>query len=226
MTLQSENILLVATGNRGKAREFQALLRPLLSEDLLVLTLADLDPRPPEVEEDAPTFAGNALKKARAAARATGLATLSDDSGLVVDALDGAPGVYSARFAGLGATDAENNALLLERLDALGAHSPEARAAHFACALCLVLTESPLSRILADKLQRREPDEDGAFLFQGTCPGFIAEEPRGENGFGYDPLFVEPRSGKTFAELSPAEKSATSHRARAVEALRRALEGP
>lgn len=164
----------------------------------------------PEVAEDAPTFAGNAELKARAAALHTGRAALADDSGLEVEALGGAPGVRSARFAGEPADDGRNNRLLLERLAGLPA---EARGARFVCALALC---GPDGRLLAS--------------CEGSASGRILEAPRGDGDFGYDPLFLftEPghaQTGRTFAELDPSQKSAVSHRGRALAALARALSG-
>ncbi len=220
-----DHTLLIATGNPGKAREFHSLLRPLLGDTLKTIPLSALDIDVPHVVEDAPDFRGNALEKARSAALATGLTTLADDSGLVVDALDGAPGVHSARFAGPHATDKENNALLLQRLRDLHAHSPDERRARFVCVLSLVLTDSPLSSRLRDLLPPDRLHHDSA-LFRGECHGYIASAPRGHQGFGYDPLFVDPDTQMTFAELSPPQKSAISHRAHAVAALKDALLPP
>ena len=185
--------LLFATRNRGKIRELEALVAPL---GFTVVSLADYDV--PSVEEDAPTFAGNAEKKARAALAATGVATLADDSGLEVDALGGAPGVRSARFSG-DHDDAANNAALLAAL----AGVPDAqRTARFRCVLALVDSAAPPR------------------FAEGICTGRIAHAPRGENGFGYDPLFVvDGMDGRTMAELAPGEKNAISHRGRALRAL-------
>src|SRR5690606_29296348 len=135
-------------------------------------------PGAPDVEETGATMAENALLKARAAAGHTGLWAMADDSGLEVDALDGRPGVYSARFAGPGATDADNNAKLLRLLE--GVPDPR-RTARFRCAIALV-----------------SPDGD-EYVDEGVCEGVVAREPRGEGGFGYDPLFIVPEYGRTFA---------------------------
>jgi XTP/dITP diphosphohydrolase len=156
------------------------------------------------VEEDAPTFAGNAEKKARAALARSGLPSLADDSGLEVDALDGAPGVLSARYAGAGHDDAANNAKLL---DALAGVPDERRTARFRCALVFV-------------------DSDGTrLLAEGACEGRIGHVGRGTGGFGYDPLFLlaEDAAGRTMAELAPEEKNRISHRARALAKLAEAL---
>ncbi len=192
--------LLLSSGNAKKLHELTSLLAPLGIALLKPADVGGLD----EVIEDLPTFAGNAAKKAVAAAKATGKWSLADDSGLEVDALDGAPGVLSARFAGTHGDDAANNRLLLEKLDGL----PEAeRGAQFVCALALA-----------------RPDGSLAAQIEGTARGHILEAPRGDGDFGYDPifLFTEPgfsETGRGFAELSPAEKSAISHRGRALRAL-------
>lgn len=191
--------LLVATTNAGKLAELRELLAPLGFE---LLGLADLPPIE-EAVEDGATFAENARAKALHYARAAELDTLADDSGLEVLALDGAPGVRSARFAGEHAADADNNALLLERLS-----GESDRRARFVCALCLVEGGAP------------------SLETQGVCAGRILEAPRGDGGFGYDPLFVpdDPAAeGRTFAEVPRPVKQALSHRGRALEALERAL---
>jgi len=199
--------LVIATHNAGKRREFEVLLAGL---GLHLRDLSEFAAAPP-VAEDAPTYADNARAKAIDAARRTGLPALADDSGLEVDALAGAPGVRSARFAAdwqaehggapvAGANaDARNVNLLLTRLAGVAATD---RAARFRCVIAVAL---PDGRTL---------------LAEGTCEGTIAAAPRGNNGFGYDPVFVDPATGKTFAELNAAEKHARSHRAAACAALR------
>ena len=188
--------LAFASGNKHKLAEIAAMLKPH-GWQVVPLVLA--------VDEDAPTFAGNAEKKARAALAASGLPSLADDSGLEVDALDGAPGVLSARYAGEPCDDAANNRKLLGALDGV----PDARrTARFRCALCLV-------------------DADGTRLVSdGTCEGRIGHAPRGAGGFGYDPLFFVDgdAGGRTMAELAPDEKNRVSHRARALETMVRALD--
>jgi XTP/dITP diphosphohydrolase len=192
--------IVFATTNPHKAREIGQMLGPLGIE---VQSLEGLAPDFPEPVEDADTFEGNARIKAVAYARALGLPCLADDSGLEVDALGGRPGVHSARYAGVGNTreerDRANNAKLIAELDALGQVD---RAARFVCALCLA-------------------DAEGAVLFEarGTFPGRVANQARGENGFGYDPHLFLPDVGKSSAELSPDEKNARSHRGAAVRAL-------
>jgi XTP/dITP diphosphohydrolase len=199
--------LVVATRNRGKLLELRALLAGLPLE---VHAVADVMREPPVVVERGATFAENAIAKALAIARATMALTLADDSGLEVDALEGRPGVRSARFAHERATDAENNAALLAALEALGEAAREAHySARFRCVLALV-----------------DPFTNGGEprLVEGSCEGTITRTPRGSGGFGYDPLFVVASTGKTMAELTPTEKNALSHRARALAALRPALE--
>lgn len=185
--------LLFATRNRGKLAELRALVAP---HGIEVDSLDDVD-APGEVEEDGETFTANAEKKARAALAATGLPALADDSGLDVDALDGAPGVRSARYAGPGQDDAANNAKLLAAL----ASVPDARrTARFRCALAFVDAAGTLT------------------VAEGTLEGRIGQAPRGAGGFGYDPLFLLP-DGRTLAELSAAEKNAISHRGQALRKM-------
>lgn len=185
--------LLFATRNRGKLAELRALVAP---HGIEVDSLDDVD-APGEVEEDGETFTANAEKKARAALAATGLPALADDSGLEVDALDGAPGVRSARYAGPGQDDAANNAKLLAAL----AGVPDARrTARFRCALAFVDGAGTLT------------------VAEGTLEGRIGHAPRGAGGFGYDPLFLLP-DGRTLAELSAAEKNAISHRGQALRKM-------
>lgn len=199
--------LVVATSNPNKVREMGQVLAP---HGIEVVGLHELGrDLPPEPVEDAPTFEGNARIKAAAYARALALPCVAEDSGLEVDALGGAPGVYSARYAGVDGSreqrDRANNEKLLREL----ARVPAAeRSARFVCALCLV-------------------DAQGEPLFEtrGTYEGVIIDVPRGENGFGYDPLLLLPELGKTSAELAPAEKNARSHRGKATRALAAYLAG-
>lgn len=202
-----KHALVVATTNRGKLDELRHLLEGL---DVEILSLQDVSRRPIHVVEDGDTFEANAIKKAREVAAATMMLTLADDSGLEVDALGGAPGVRSARFAGERATDAENNAALLAALeaDAGGARTDDYKA-RFRCVLALV---DPFVR-------------DGEpVVVEGTCEGRIARAPRGAGGFGYDPLFFVDGTEKTMAELTEDEKNRVSHRARAAQRLRPVLE--
>lgn len=189
----------LATGNPGKLAEFRMLLAAVPIELVALPELAAAGPG-----ETASTFVENALIKARAAALSTGLPAIADDSGLVVPALGGAPGVLSARFAGPAATDARNNALLLERMAAIDG---DRRAARFVCVLAAL----------------RDPDDPVPAIAEGCWAGAIAREPRGRNGFGYDPVFVDPATGRTAAELDAAAKNARSHRGAAAMALARRL---
>jgi XTP/dITP diphosphohydrolase len=184
--------LLFATRNRGKLHE----LRQLVGGGLEVVSLEDFGSLP-EVEETGDTFEANAKAKALAYARSTGLPALADDSGLCVDALGGRPGVYSARYAP--GTDANRVAKLLQEMEGV----PEGqRAAAFRCALCLALPTG------------------WHVLESGECRGQIGRMPRGENGFGYDPVFVLPELGCTMAELSAEEKGKFSHRGRAMARMK------
>jgi XTP/dITP diphosphohydrolase len=197
--------VVVATRNKGKVREIIPLLAgaPLLSG--LPLELVTIDALAPEAElrEDGVTFEENALAKARQAAAATGLPAIADDSGLEVDALDGAPGVWSARYAGPGADDAANNAKLLAALRDVPAAR---RGARFRCVAVFV-----------------DPARGVEIVRDGACAGEILAAPRGSDGFGYDPLFLVPAVGRTMAELPLDEKNRLSHRAAAFRALAVAL---
>lgn len=185
--------LLLASNNRGKLAEFARLLAPIpvSTPDQLGLQLS--------VTESGTTFADNAALKAQAFAEASGSIALADDSGLEVDALDGAPGVYSARYGGEGLDDAGRCRLLLDNLNATTTR--QERSARFRC--CLVAMA---------------PDGRSCTA-EGYCKGFITDSPAGEGGFGYDPVFYLPDYGCTVAQLEPAQKDAISHRARALEAL-------
>ncbi len=192
--------LVLATNNAHKVREMKDILRAA-GLDAEVCGLDEF-PGVPEVVEDGDTFEANARKKAESAVRATGRVAVADDSGLEVDALGGAPGVMSARYAGPGRDYAANNAKLLHEL----AGVPEdERTAHFVC-------------VIAIAAQGRE-----ALVFRGESEGRIAHELRGEGGFGYDPLFVSKALGKAFAEASASEKHSVSHRGRALRELAEAL---
>jgi XTP/dITP diphosphohydrolase len=184
----------VATTNRKKIEEISHILAGT------GITLRGLHEFPdcPEVVEDAETFEGNALKKAREVCAHTGLPALADDSGLEVDALQREPGVYSARYSGPGATDIRNTDLVLERLG----ETPDAeRTARFRCVIAFVTPEG------AEQ------------TFDGSVEGRIAREPRGSNGFGYDPVFIPEGHERTFAEMSADEKHSMSHRGRALRAF-------
>jgi XTP/dITP diphosphohydrolase len=192
--------LVVATRNRGKFREIVAILSDWPGALRSLEDFPDL----PEAAEDGATLAENALQKARWVAAQTGLPALADDSGLEVEALQGAPGVHSARFGGPGLTDAERNALLLERLQGV---PPEQRRARFRCVVALALPDGR------------------AWSAEGTCEGQIALEPVGTHGFGYDPLFEVAGQRRTMAELPPEVKNTLSHRAQALRLLRQRLAG-
>lgn len=183
--------LIAATNNQKKLLEIQRILEPM-GYTVLSLKEAGLSI---EVEETADSFSGNARLKAMAVYERTGLPTVADDSGLCVDALDGAPGVYSARFGGEGLDDRGRYLLLLEKLSGI-----QNRGARFVSAVCCVLGENQLLEC------------------EGTCEGEIATEPFGEGGFGYDPVFLV--DGVSYAMLSPEEKDKISHRGRALERLR------
>jgi len=184
-----DNIIVLATSNANKLKEFRELLK---DAPVAIKSLADFGPMPEPVEDGA-TFDDNAYKKALHYAKVLGLPCLADDSGLAVDALDGRPGVYSARYSGPGATDWSNCDKLLAEME-----GQTNRSAHFVCVLSLATPGGP------------------ALTWEGRCDGELLTERRGEAGFGYDPLFYYPELGKTFAELSMEEKSRVSHRGRAM----------
>ena len=191
--------LIVATSNAGKLREFRALLADLPFE---LISLGELGIASPE--ETGATFAQNALAKARHAAAIGAAGAIADDSGLEVDALDGAPGIYSARYAGAAADDAANNAKLMQML----AHVPAAaRTARYRCALVFVSAADDAAPLEAD----------------GVWEGLLLDTPRGRNGFGYDPYFYLPDLACTAAELDLATKNGRSHRGQAMRALHRCL---
>lgn len=189
--------LVLASGNAGKLKELQALLADAGLEILSQKTLGVSD-----ADETGLSFVENAILKARHAARATGLPALADDSGLCVDVLGGAPGIYSARYAGAGATDARNNEKLLAELQSYRQGGP--LTARFVCVLALV----------------RHADDPLPLICQAQWAGEILAAPRGEEGFGYDPLFFVPGEAMSSAELPRARKNQISHRAQALQQLR------
>ena len=191
--------LVVATRNRGKLLEIRAMLNGLVASVHCAADFAGF----PDTVEDGATFDENALKKAREAVRFCGLPALADDSGLVVDVLEGRPGVYSARFAGEGAGDAANNAKLVGEL---AGTQPEAKTAAFVCVLAFVTPEG------------------AEHLFTGRVGGRILDTARGEGGFGYDPLFLVDGYGQTMAELGVEEKNRISHRGQAFRLFRKYLQ--
>jgi XTP/dITP diphosphohydrolase len=188
--------ILLATGNAGKLREYRRMLSELQGLQLESLQTLGCEL---QVLEDGATFYANALKKARAAAEASGLPAMADDSGLEVDALQGKPGVRSARYSGEGASDAQNNEKLLAALAGL---APADRTARFRCAIVVV-----------------GPNGDELAHTEGSCEGRIAATASGTEGFGYDPIFIPAERSVTMAQLLPEEKNQISHRAQAVADL-------
>jgi XTP/dITP diphosphohydrolase len=185
--------LVVATGNRGKIREIQELLTGFPIE---IKSLDDFGPIP-EVKEDGETFEENAYKKASFTAKILGIPALADDSGLMVEALGGAPGVRSARYAGENATDEQRVAKLLEEM-----HDQTHRQAVFECVISIAVPSGP------------------ALTYEARCEGLIAEHPVGQSGFGYDPIFFYPPMNKTFGQMTIAEKGKVSHRGKALQELK------
>lgn len=187
--MSAPTIIVLATRNKGKIKEFQELLKDYPVD---LKSLDDFGPIP-EAVEDGETFDDNAYKKAHFTAKVLGLPAISDDSGLTVEALDGRPGVHSARYAGDKATDQDNIAKLLSELEGVSN-----RKAAFECVISIAVPSGP------------------ALTYEGRCQGEISSEPRGDSGFGYDPVFYYPEFGKTFAEASMEEKNKVSHRGRAL----------
>lgn len=224
--------IVIATRNAGKVKEFARMFADLQVE---VRSLLDYEAMP-DIVEDGATFADNALIKAKTIAEKLGIPVLADDSGLCVDALDGAPGVYSARYAGEHAGDAENNAKLLQELRRIGAAAevrPDDLGASGASKASVEATEAA-GGVSADSkvhpsahstgrfvcaLALYDPEREETLTVEGACEGYILTAPRGENGFGYDPLFYLPEYGKTMAELALETKNELSHRARALVKL-------
>lgn len=190
--------LLIATSNAGKVAEIQAVLADL---DCRIIGFADLPEVPPSIEETGQTFAENALLKAEHYYRLTGFTALADDSGLEVDALGGRPGIYSARYGRKDLSSADQIELLLNEMKAI---PNERRSARFVCSIALAGNE--LIKI-----------------FDGQCEGFIANAPTGDNGFGYDPIFIDASLCRSFAELTREEKAARSHRGKALSQAREFL---
>lgn len=197
--MSKDKTIVIATRNEGKAKEFEALFN---KKGYQIVTLLDY-PNIEDVEETGTTFNENALLKAETIAEKLSTLVLADDSGLVVDALHGQPGVYSARYAGEEKNDAKNNAKLLNEL---ADYNENQRQAHFHCSLALA-----------------HPDKK-SLVIEGRLDGEIAGVPRGGNGFGYDPLFYLPEKGRTLAECSQAEKNQISHRADALKKLEQHLD--
>ncbi|MCM3739929.1 XTP/dITP diphosphatase [Oceanobacillus luteolus] len=187
--------ILIATRNKGKVREFRDFF---LKYDIEVESLLDIQQDLPEVEETGKTFEENAAIKAEQIAEILKVPVLADDSGLMVDALNGAPGIYSARYAGEGKSDEDNNRKLLKELYQVPKGE---RSARFVCVLAIAI-----------------PGEETTF-YRGECEGEIGTEPKGINGFGYDPLFIPNDYEQTMAELDPSEKNKISHRSHAIRKL-------
>jgi XTP/dITP diphosphohydrolase len=190
--------IVLATRNKKKIEEIRRITSDL---SIKILSLDDF-PDCPETVEDRDTFEGNAVKKAVEICRCTGKTALADDSGLEVDALNGAPGIYSARYAGAGANDVRNNEKLLSELENT---SPEKRTAQFVCCIALAFPEGAVK------------------TFFGSAKGHIGPKPAGKTGFGYDPVFIPDGFEKTFAEMTGEEKDRLSHRSKALENLRNFL---
>ncbi|MFH1982702.1 MAG: XTP/dITP diphosphatase [Pseudomonadota bacterium] len=184
--------LVLATHNKGKIREIHRLLS---GYPIDLKTLDDFGPIPPVVE-DGDSFEANAYKKASHVARVIGMAAMADDSGLMVAALDGAPGIHSARYGGEGASDGDRCQKLLAEMS-----DKDNRAAAFVCAMSIAVPTGP------------------ALTYEARCEGQLTREPRGENGFGYDPIFLFPELGRTFAQLSADEKGRVSHRGKALKEI-------
>jgi XTP/dITP diphosphohydrolase len=192
-----EQIIVLATKNQGKKKEMINLLE---GYPVKIMTLEDFGPIP-DIIEDKETFDDNAYKKASMTARFLGLPALADDSGLVVPALEGKPGVHSARYAGENATDEDNLKKLLKEME-----NKEKRDAYFECVISIAIPTGP------------------ALTYEAKCEGIITKEPKGEGGFGYDPVFFYPELDKTFAELSMEEKSQVSHRGKALNEMKKEFE--
>ncbi len=190
--------IVLATKNKGKIEEIKYILKETgITDAIEIHSLSDF-PDITEIAEDGMTFSENARKKAETVAGYTGLTTIADDSGLEVDALNKAPGIYSARFAGEGASDADNIKKLLGLLEGV---PKEKRGARFVCMIALATPDGEVK------------------LMEGECRGIISEEARGTSGFGYDPVFIVPQYGKTFAKLGEEMKNKISHRAVALGKL-------
>jgi XTP/dITP diphosphohydrolase len=185
--------LILATHNRGKISEFKGLLSGF---PIKIMSLRDMGPVP-SIIEDGTTFEENAYKKAHETAKTIGFPALADDSGLMVEALEGQPGVHSARYAGERATDQDNNRKLLKAME-----GKTHRRAVFQCVISIALPSGP------------------ALTYEGSCEGEITRYPQGEDGFGYDPIFYYPPLNKTFAQMTPEEKNRISHRGMAMAELR------
>ena len=192
--------IIIATKNKGKAKDFEQLLEPM---GYKVLTLHDVAPHM-DVEETGETFEANAILKAEAIAQELQVTVIADDSGLEIDALGGEPGVYSARYSGDEKNDASNIDKVLQKMVQV---PDDEKTARFRCVLALA-----------------SPGKE-TILFEGTCEGLIINERKGDNGFGYDPIFYVPSLEKTMAEMEPSEKASVSHRGNAIRELGKAMPG-
>lgn len=192
--------IIIATKNKGKAKDFEQLLEPM---GYKVLTLHDVAPHM-DVEETGETFEANAILKAEAIAQELQTTVIADDSGLEIDALDGEPGVYSARYSGNERNDESNIDKVLQKMVQV---PDDEKTARFRCVLALA-----------------SPGKE-TILFEGTCEGLIIDERKGDNGFGYDPIFYVPALDKTMAEMEPSEKASVSHRGNAIRELGKAMPG-
>jgi XTP/dITP diphosphohydrolase len=190
--------IIVATKNKGKVRDFEQLFRNM---GYVVLSLLDI-PNSPDIEETGKTFKENAVLKAEGISAVLNEIVIADDSGLAIDALEGRPGIFSARYAGPQRNDEDNMKKVLQELEG---NKIDERGAAFHCALALAIPTKP------------------TIVVEGTCKGYIATEPKGEHGFGYDPIFYLPTQKKTMAELTKEEKSLISHRANALQMLEKEI---
>jgi len=228
-----DNVFLFATGNPHKREEFEKMLGDFLHPMWETYDLNDWPEALPEIAETRETFRGNAFQKAERISLGTQATAMADDSGLEVDALDGAPGVRSARFAGPEATDEQNNRKLIDELQGV---PDRERTARYVCVIALVISARKLGRALVERTGVRLRDipaakpteeatlaraDDRAYIwFRGTVEGKIVDEPRGEGGFGYDPHFYVPKWDETMAEVPMAEKNEISHRAEALRKMK------
>jgi len=193
--------IVLATGNKNKIREIKEKFSSLGT--LEISSLEELS-KIPHIEENASTFKGNALIKAAAICSLTGSPAMADDSGIVIDALNGEPGIYSARYGSTDFSDPERNSLVLSKMEGV---PDDKRSARFVCVIALVLPNGE------------------EYTAEGVCHGIISRKPAGEKGFGYDPIFYIPEAGRTMAQLTPEEKNSISHRGKALEKIYEVLKG-
>ena len=193
--------IVLATGNKNKIREIKEKFSSL--DKVEISSLEELS-NIPHIEEDASTFRGNALIKASAICKLTGSPAMADDSGIVIDALNGEPGVYSARYGSTAFNDQERNSLVLSKMEGV---PEDKRNARFVCVIALVLPNGE------------------EYTAEGVCHGIISREPAGDKGFGYDPIFYIPEMKRTMAQLAPEEKNSISHRGKALEKIYEVIKG-